>query len=127
LEGVSTVADLTDHKQTKEQSCARLRASVRQTEAKAGADADFERFWRIYPHRGEYSDPKKPARLRFDTAVERGADPDDIIAGAERYRAHVERQGTDGRYRPQAHTWLNQERWAQLHELELPRLRVGMN
>jgi hypothetical protein len=93
---------------------------------KDGANDEFETFWRIYPHRGEFSDPKKPARLKFEVAVKRGADPADIIAGADRYRAHVEQQGTEARYRPQAQTWLNQERWTQKAP-EPPRLRVGMN
>jgi hypothetical protein len=92
-----------------------------------GANSEFETFWRIYPHRGEHPDPKKPARLKFEAAVKRGVDPAAIIAGAERFRAHVEQQGTEPKFRPQAKTWLNEERWAQLHEPERPRLRAGMN
>ena len=62
------------------------------------------------------------------TAVKRGIDPGEIIAGAKRYRAHVESQGTEPRFRPQAQTWLNQERWNdQLQAPEPPRLKVGMN
>jgi biotin operon repressor len=90
-------------------------------------DSDFERFWQIYPHRGSFSDPRKPAWLRFEAAIKRGVDPAAIIAGAKRFRAHVEQQGTEPRFRPQAKTWLNEERWAQLHEPEPVRLRVGMN
>jgi hypothetical protein len=103
------------------------RSRVRQILGREGATSEFETFWRIYPHRGEFSDPKKPARAKFEAAVECGVDPGVIIAGAERYRAHVERQGTEPRFRAQAQTWLNQERWAQLHEAEPARLRVGMN
>jgi hypothetical protein len=106
---------------------ARARACEHQTEIEDGASSEFETFWLIYPHRGEFSDPKKPARAKFEAAVKGGVDPAAIIAGAERYRAHVEQQGTEARYRPQAQTWLNQERWAQRHEPEPPRLRVGMN
>jgi len=96
-------------------------------EAQNSANDDFERFWRVYPHRGAHPDPKKPARVKFEAAVKRGIDPAAIIAGAERYRAHVEQQGTEPGFRPQAQTWLNQERWAELHEPQLPRLRAGMN
>jgi hypothetical protein len=93
-----------------------------------GASSDFETFWRIYPHRGDFSDPKKPAGAKFAAAVRRGVDPAEIIAGAERYRAHVESLGTEPRFRPQAQTWLNQERWNdQLGAPEPLRLRVGMN
>lgn len=93
-----------------------------------GANSEFEDFWRAYPHRGAHPDPKKPARQKFEAAVERGVDPTAIISGAERYRAHVEANGTDGRYVAQAVTWLNQERWNDHSEApESPRLRVGMN
>jgi helix-turn-helix protein len=105
----------------------RSRACSRPAKPQNTADDDFERFWRVYPHRGAHPDPKKPARLKFEAAVKRGIDPAAIIAGAERYRSHVEQQGTEPRFRPQAQTWLNQERWAELHEPELLPLRVGMN
>jgi hypothetical protein len=101
------------------------RARGRQTDD--GANSEFEVFWRIYPHRGEFSDPKKPARVKFDAAVRRGVDPAAIIAGTKRYRAHVEQEGIKAQYVTQAKTWLNEERWTQLHEPEGPRLRVGMN
>jgi hypothetical protein len=103
------------------------RARVGRVEYKDTANSDFERFWQIYPHRGSFSDPRKPAWLRFEAAITRGVDPEAIIAGAKRFRAHVEQQGTEPRFRPQAKTWLNEERWAQLHEPEPVRLRVGMN
>jgi hypothetical protein len=96
-------------------------------EGQDAASSDFDIFWKIYPHRGSFSDPKKPARLKFEAAIRRGVDPAAIIAGAERHRAHVEQQGTEPKFRPQAKTWLNEERWAQVQEPEVPRLRVGMN
>jgi hypothetical protein len=122
--GVSTGADLTDKEQNTEQKRTR-RAS--RADIPDAATGEFETFWRVYPHRGEFSDPEKPARAKFEAAVGRGVDPGVITAGAERYRAHVEQEGTEPRFRPQAQTWLNQERWAQLHEAEPARLRVGMN
>jgi hypothetical protein len=105
----------------------RSRASTRPVAAQNRANDDFERFWRVYPHRGTHPDPIKPARAKFEAALRLGVDPDIIIAGAERYRAYLKRQGVEARYVPQAQTWLNQERWEQLHEPEVPRLRVGMN
>jgi hypothetical protein len=132
-EGVSTDAGLTYQEQTIEQSharraMARSRARERQIQTGDGTNSEFEIFWRTYPHRGEYPDPKKPARLKFEAAVKQGADPAAIIVGAERYRAAVEANGTDARYVAQAQTWLIQERWKDCHEApEPPRLRVGMN
>jgi hypothetical protein len=104
------------------------RARGRQSDMKDSAKDDFEAFWRFYPHRGDHPDPKKPARLKFEASVKRGADPADIIASAKRYRAAVEANGTDRQYVAQAQTWLNQERWKDDHQApEPPRLRVGMN
>jgi hypothetical protein len=91
------------------------------------ANREFETFWQVYPSRRPHSNPKKPARLKFETAISRGADPADIIRGAENYRAIVEATGTDARYVAQAQTWLSQERWNDHSDAEPPRLRVGMN
>lgn len=77
----------------------------------------FDRFWLAYPSRGEASNPKKPAREKFERAVKAGADPETIIAAAARY-AEIERRA--GRLRTdkvaQAMTWLNQQRWADYGE-----------
>jgi len=136
LEMQSVIADdaLNRPEQTNEQDTVDMhrpaaRPRMRESRVKDGdgTNSDFAAFWRIYPHRGEFSDPKKPARLKFETAVKRGVDPAAMIAGAERYRAHVEQQGTEPKFRAQAKTWLSQERWTERHEPEPPRLRVGMN
>lgn len=76
------------------------------------ADSHFEEFWKAYPHRGEASDPKKPATEKFERAVKRGADPAVIIAGAKRFAEIERRAGRAGTEKcAQAVTWLNQERW----------------
>ena len=80
------------------------------------AEQQFEVFWRAYPSRRSHSNPKKPAREKFETAVKRGVAAADIIRGAQNYGAYVEREGTDSKYVAQALTWLNQERWAQYQE-----------
>jgi hypothetical protein len=93
-----------------------------------GANDDFETFWSVYPSRHPHSNPKKPARLKFETAIKRGADPADIIRRARHYAACVAANVGDPRYIAQAQTWLNQERWNDYQEApEPPRLRVGMN
>lgn len=72
----------------------------------------FEEFWKTYPHRGEASDPKKPAKEKFERAVKRGAEPAAIIAGAKRFAEIERRAGRAGTEKcAQAVTWLNQERW----------------
>ena len=98
-------------------SAARAARSRSCDQVKDGANSEFETFWQIYPHRGSFPDSKEPARLKFEAAVKRGVDPAAIVAGAERFRAHVEQHGTEPQFRPQAKTWLNEERWAQLFRL----------
>lgn len=73
-------------------------------------DLEFEKFWKAYPKRNG-SNPKKPAKSIFASAVKKGADPTSIIRGAEQYANQCSREVTDKRFVPQAKTWLNQERW----------------
>lgn len=76
------------------------------------ADDQFDEFWKAYPHRGEASDPKKPAREKFERAIKRGVDPEAILAGAKRFAEIERRAGRAGTDKcAQAVTWLNQERW----------------
>ncbi len=79
-------------------------------------DQQFDVFWRAYPSRGRHSNPRKPARAKFEAALKRGTVTADIIRGAENFAAYVEREGTDPKFVPQAKTWLNEERWAQYQE-----------
>ncbi len=76
----------------------------------------FDGFWRIYPSRRPHSNPKKPARQKFEAALKRGVPASDIIRGAENYAVYVERETADPRFIAQAVTWLNQERWAEYQE-----------
>jgi hypothetical protein len=127
-EGVSIDADLTDHKQTEEQKRARRASRQRIDDDRDGATDDFETFWQIYPARYPHPNPKKPARLKFEAAVKRGADADEIIRGARNYAAYVAANVGNPRYVTQAVTWLNREQWAEYQDTpETPRLRVGMN
>lgn len=68
----------------------------------------FEDFWIVFPRR-EGSNPKKPARDRFNRLVAKGHDPQAIIEAA---RALSAEHPTPTRFVPQAITWLNQERFA---------------
>ncbi len=80
------------------------------------ADEQFDEFWRTYPSRGRHSNPKKPARAKFEVALKRGVEGWAIIRGAQNYAAYVEREGTDPKYVAQAQTWLTQDRWTQYQE-----------
>jgi hypothetical protein len=67
--------------------------------------AEFERFWAAYPRRVA----KEAARTAFAKAIEGGATPDELVAGAKRYA--VERSGEAPRYTKHPATWLNKGCW----------------
>ena len=71
----------------------------------------FDLFWRAYPSRGTRTNPKKPAKAKFISAIKNGALADDIIRGAQNYAASIKRDGTNPQYVQQAQTWLNQQGW----------------
>ncbi len=75
-------------------------------------DLDFVRFWDVYPRKVGKGEARKVwARLR-----KRGVDPDDIVAGAERYRDDPQRKPE---YTKHPGPWLNAERWTdQLHAVD---------
>lgn len=68
----------------------------------------FDEFWAIYPKRGRHSNPKEPARQKWNDLV-RTVDPD-VIFKAVRELAEL-RRGEDPQHTPQAITWLNQKRF----------------
>lgn len=79
-------------------------------EVTTSVDDRFAEFWTAYPSRGQHSNPKKPAKAKWDLLIRRGVDPELIITGAKRLAEN--RRGQDPKHTPQATTWLNQERWA---------------
>lgn len=82
----------------------------------AEIEGAFERFWSVYPSRSPHSNPKKPARQKFEAAVKRGVDAEEIIRGAQVYARHAARHIPDPQHVAMATTWLHQERWSDLHE-----------
>jgi len=86
----------------------------------ASVDEIFETFWQKYPSRRPHSNPKKPARKKFEAALKQGVLANAIFVGAENYSRHVTRDGVEPRYVAQATTWLNQERWTEYQEEPAP-------
>lgn len=71
----------------------------------------FDEFLAVYPKR-DGSNPKEPARQKFDQAVKRGEDPEVIISAAKRYAEQQKRLGNIGTpYVKQAVSWLNAKSW----------------
>ena len=74
-------------------------------------ERDFKQFWRSYPKR-KGGNPKHPARLKFENAVNDAISAADIIAAAERYAEEIKAEKKENTcYVAQAVTWLNQRRW----------------
>lgn len=67
------------------------------------ADAEFDRFWSVYPRR----EAKGAARKAWDKAIVR-VDSERILAAAEKYR---DRPGREPQFTAHAATWLNADRW----------------
>jgi len=117
LEPGTSAAQQTKHK---EQTLAR--------ETRARANGVFMDFWNAYPPR-EGENPREPARKSFEAALQRGAEPAEIIRGAENYARSVANID-NRRFVAQAVTWLNQKRWEDHQELREPeppqRKRIGI-
>lgn len=73
--------------------------------AREEVDAKFNEFWEAYPKHVA----KAAARRRWDTLIQNGADPDEIIAGARAYAEQV--RGTDPQFVKQPDGWLLAGRW----------------
>lgn len=67
----------------------------------------FKEFYRVFPKKVA----PDAAKRNFLRAVKAGADPDDIIAGAERYAKHVQAKGTERGYIKNPQGWLTDKRW----------------
>lgn len=79
------------------------------TEKNISVDAEFEEFWAAYPKRNPHANPKKPARLKYETIRKLKVSHETIVNAARKY-AKV-RENQDPLYTAQAVTWLNQWRF----------------
>lgn len=82
-----------------------------QPESKAdrskGLEEKFKEFYGAYPKKVG----PDAAKRNFLRAVKAGADPADIISGAERYAREVQAKGTERSYIKNPQGWLSDERW----------------
>ncbi|NJP24423.1 hypothetical protein FLW53_09430 [Microbispora sp. SCL1-1] len=85
-----------------------LEAAQKKPTFQPGSDQDpaFVAFWKAYPRKVD----KGHARAAWVKAVKR-ADPQAIVAAAERFRDNPMRQARGIEYTPHPTTWLNGERW----------------
>ena len=76
-----------------------------------GLDVEFDRFWAVYPRKVGKGEARKVwARLR-----KQGVDPEELIAGAVRYRDDPQRKPN---YTKHPGPWLNAERWTDQLEIQ---------
>lgn len=80
----------------------------------------FERFYAVYPKRTN----RKPAILKFCSAVKSGVDPEHIINAAGRFAEAHRLAGTDKQYIPAPDVWLNKGRYDD-EDLPAPVARAG--
>jgi hypothetical protein len=70
----------------------------------------FEAFWSAYPRR----EGRRAAERAYSAALNRGADPSDVLRGAMRYAAERDRERDAvqrHRFTAMPATWLNADRW----------------
>lgn len=75
---------------------------------KAEADGLFEDFWNTYPHRRGAKRGKSAARKKWDAAIKRKVEPEEIIQGALDFRR--DRKALDG-FAPDPASWLFNDGW----------------
>jgi hypothetical protein len=71
------------------------------------ADGEFDSFFAVFPKQEQIDN----ARKAYAGAREAGATAEDILAGAKRFAAHVEREKIPPRFTPLAKTWLGDGCW----------------
>lgn len=71
------------------------------------SDEAFDRFWTVYPRKTA----KGTARTAWAKALKRGANPEAVIAAAERFRDHLAATKANPKYTPYPASWLNGERY----------------
>jgi len=80
-----------------------------ETPARDERSEQFERFWKAYPEKKA----KPAARKAFAKQIKDGANPEEIITGAERYaaRLHNVQPGQFVPHPKYPQGWLNERRW----------------
>ena len=72
----------------------------------------FNAFWKAYPSRGGYTNPKNTAKASYLRALRDGTDPETLTRQAHAYSVWCRVMGWERtRLVAMAATWLNQARW----------------
>lgn len=80
-------------------------------------DPDFTAFWTVYPRKRD----KKPAFKAWQQALNRKAEPKEMITGAEVYRDECIALGRAPKHTKLPATWLNKDCWTNDDESETER------
>lgn len=117
-----TLADASDSKQVRTNADPEYRVQSTENRDKkkkedsmvanaTATESRFDEFWKAYPRR-RGSNPKTPAKQKFDKLTSNGTEAGQIILGATNYAAELRRDGKDRtQFVAQAVTWLNQSRF----------------
>lgn len=85
---------------------------------------EFIRYWKIFPKKAS-----KPAAFdKFKSLVKSGVNPEDIIAGAERYASYCKSMKTENHFIKWPTGWLNarEERWKLAYTIPAAPVRRGL-
>ena len=83
------------------------------------SETGFDVFWEHYPrHEG-----KAKARESFIKALRKGVKLDELVAAIEKHKQSAQWQKDGGQYIPHPATWLNQQRWEDEIQTEIPQQR----
>ena len=92
------------------------------TGGRAAIDDGFDRFWSLYPKKVGKGEAKKAwhKRITSEAQVQR------MLAGVARQKRSVQWTRDDGRFIPNPATWLNQERWDDEPDPDVPHVSDRM-
>lgn len=85
---------------------------------KNDAETGFDTFWDNYPRH----DSKQKARESYNKALKKGVTLDVLLLAIEKQKQSRQWQENGGQYIPYASTWLNQERWEDEVNPNMPRV-----
>jgi len=71
----------------------------------------FSEWWEAYPKR-DGANPRKAAQQKYELAIRKGANPDELLRGVKAYAAELQKKGKAGtEFVMQAARFINQEIW----------------
>lgn len=117
--GFITICDASKPLATGYQNATPEKETEKETESVCEADLLFELGWEAYPKRS--NNPRKSAKLAWDTRIKEGIEPRDLLAAVDRYSAYCKAAKVAGRFVMMGSTFFGpNERWKDSFAIEDP-------